>query len=176
MVGKIGAPHGVRGEVRITSHSDNPGRFAPGGVLYLEGRPHKVQRSFKAHGRACVLRLEGISTRQEAEALRGKLLTVPREDSPPPSEGTYYHHQLLGLSVYTQEGESLGPVADILATGSNDVYVVSNDGEELLIPAIESVVRQVDLDQGVMVVDLPEGLRGSAKKGGTCPSNSCSGG
>ena len=159
MVGKIGAPHGVGGEVRITSHSDNPGRFAPGGVLYLEGRPHKIQRSFKTHGRVWVLRLEGIRNHQEAEALRGKLLTVPREDSPLPPEGAYYHHQLLGLYVYTQEGESLGPITDILITGSNDVYVVSNDGEELLIPAIESVVMQVDLEQGIMVVALPEGLR-----------------
>ena len=149
----------MRGELRITSYSDNPARYAPGGILYLEGQPHKVLRSFKVRRQAWVLRLEGIRSLQGAEALRDKLLTVPSQESPPPLAGSYYHHQLLGIQVHTQEGEFLGRITDILTTGGNDVYVVSHDHGEILIPAIKSVIKQVNLDEGVAIVNLPEGLR-----------------
>ncbi len=74
-------------------------------------------------------------------------------------DGEYYHFQLLGLRVLTQEGEDLGRISDILVTGSNDVYVVSGPGGEVLVPALADVIMNVELDQGIMVVSLPEGLR-----------------
>ena len=79
--------------------------------------------------------------------------------SHPLSPGSYYHFQILDMEVWTLSGELLGAVTDILSTGSNDVYVVSKGGSETLLPAIQDVVLDVDLEKGRITVDLPEGLR-----------------
>ncbi len=89
----------------------------------------------------------------------GQLITVPPEAVPQLPDGEYFHFQLLGLRVLTQEGEDLGRIRDILVTGANDVYVVSGPAGEVLVPALVDVIVNVDLDQGIMVVNLPEGLR-----------------
>ena len=86
-------------------------------------------------------------------------MTVPEQSVPPLPEGEYFHFQLLGLRVLTEEGEDLGRVCEILETGSNDVYIVANDSGELLLPALADVVREVQVSEGLMVVRLPEGLR-----------------
>jgi 16S rRNA processing protein RimM len=99
-----------------------------------------------------------VDSLPEAEALQGIVLLAPPEE-PHSAQGGLYHHQLIGLDVYTKTGESLGPISDILQTGSNDVYVISSGVNEILIPATESVVVQIDLSQGVVIVDLPDGLR-----------------
>jgi 16S rRNA processing protein RimM len=89
----------------------------------------------------------------------GQWLTAPQDTSPQLPDGEYFHFQLLGLQVVTEEGEELGEVTEIIETGSNDVYVVSGGKEELLIPAIAEVVRDVNLTDQVMIVRLIEGLR-----------------
>lgn len=94
-----------------------------------------------------------------ARALVGHWLTAPPETSPDLPQGEYFHFQLIGLKAMTEEGEELGEVTEILATGSNDVYVVAGGQGEVLLPAISEVIREVDLDHGVMVVRLLEGLR-----------------
>ncbi|MFQ5861321.1 MAG: ribosome maturation factor RimM, partial [Dehalococcoidia bacterium] len=140
VVGRVGRPQGVRGELRVQVLSDSPQRFAVGGVLFIQGRPYRIERSFP-HQEGRVVKLEGIESRNEAEKLRGQLLEVPEEAVPPLPQGQYYHYQILGMRVVTQEGEELGKVADILSTGSNDVYVVREEGGwgELLGPALEGV-------------------------------------
>ena len=106
------------------------------------------------------MKLDLVKDRSHAETLHGLLLTVPREYVESLPEGSYYHFQLLDLRVYNREGEYLGKIKEILSTGSNDVYVVGVEGRrDLLVPALEDVVREVDLDEGRMVVLLPEGLR-----------------
>jgi 16S rRNA processing protein RimM len=89
----------------------------------------------------------------------GQWLTAPPETSPQLPEGEYFHYQILGLRVITEEGEELGEVMEIIETGSNDVYVVSGEKGELLVPAISQVVREIDLNSQVMTVSLLEGLR-----------------
>ena len=89
----------------------------------------------------------------------GQLLTVPLAAVPSPPEGEYFHYQLLGLRVLTEEGEELGRITEILETGSNDVYVVSGDAGQVLIPALAEVIRKVQVDEGQMVVRLLDGLR-----------------
>lgn len=89
----------------------------------------------------------------------GQWLTAPPETSPQLPEGEYFHYQLIGLRVITSEGEELGEISEIIETGSNDVYVVSGEKGELLVPAIAQVVRNVDLANQVMVVSLLEGMR-----------------
>lgn len=91
--------------------------------------------------------------------LVGQQLTVPETAVPDLPEGEYFHYQIVGLQVLTEEGEDLGKVSEILETGSNDVYVTMGDAGELLIPALADVIREVRLSDGVMVVNLPDGLR-----------------
>ena len=159
IVGRVVDPRGMKGEVQIEVISDSPGRFSPGGVLFLQGRPHTIQRSSpQANGRL-YLKLEGIESRTEAEGLRHTFLTVSEDMVGPLPEGEYYHFQIIDTRVFTSEGEYLGRVTEIISTGSNDVYVAAHDGTELLVPALEEVILKVDLQQGTMTVELPPGLR-----------------
>jgi 16S rRNA processing protein RimM len=103
--------------------------------------------------------LEGCVSREDAEVLRGMDLCLRFEEVASLPEGEYYYWQILGLKVLTEDGEELGEVAQILETGANDVYVVrAADGKEVLLPAIPSVIRHVDLDEGHILVTLLPGL------------------
>ena len=159
VVGRVLSPHGTTGELQIEAISDSPGRFSSGGMLYLNDRPHKIKSSRGLPKGRIGLKLEGINSRNEAESLRGSLLLVSEDMVPPLPEGEYYHFQLIGIRVYTQEHEYLGQITEILATGSNDVYLVSHNSSEILIPALNDVVVRVDVNGRTMTVDLPEGLR-----------------
>ena len=104
--------------------------------------------------------LDLVNNRTHAESLRGAILTISRDEVGPLPEGSYYHFQVIGIGVWTEDGEFLGEVRQILPTGVNDVYVVRDSGEkEVLVPSLESVVLDVDLGENRMVVRLPEGLR-----------------
>jgi 16S rRNA processing protein RimM len=128
----------------------------------LVGQPplaRRVERQRVSAGRV-VLKLAGIDNREAAEVLRGALISVPAEQAVALPAGTYYWHQIIGLRVVDLEDRPLGQIADILATGGNDVYVVRSNGRELLLPAIRDVVKEIDLDGGVVRVDLLPGLEG----------------
>lgn len=106
-----------------------------------------------------ILHVEGCEDRETAEAFRGSELLIPMLAAELLPEGVYYRWQILGLAVMEEGGQHLGTVMDILETGANDVYVVRGDGpRELLLPAIESVILEVDLEAGQLLVKLPEGL------------------
>ena len=139
--------------------SDVPHRFSGGQVLYIRGHPYTISSSIQTSSRQVILKFHGVDSPGVAQGLVGEPVTVPETSVPTLPEGEYFHFQLLGLRVLTEKGEDLGRVREILETGSNDVYVVSADSGELLIPALVDVIRNVRLDQGVMVVRLPEGLR-----------------
>jgi 16S rRNA processing protein RimM len=104
-----------------------------------------------------LITVEGYHDRDTAEALRGELVSIKLEDAAPLGPGEYYHHQIIGLSVITDEGEQLGTVAEIITTGANDVYVVRGQAGEVLLPAIQSVIRKIEPPR--MVVHLLPGLR-----------------
>ena len=159
VVGRVLAPRGLQGEVQVEAISDAPGRFSSGGILYLNTHPHKIQWSSSLLSGRVVLKLEDINTRTDAESMRGHLLMVPEDMVPSLADGDYYHYQIIDLRVYSQQSEYLGQITQILSTGSNDVYVVSLDGRELLIPALYEVIKEVDVEMGTMTVDLPEGLK-----------------
>jgi 16S rRNA processing protein RimM len=153
LVGRITAPVGLDGSVRVESLSDVPHRFAPGAILLLQGAPHKVQHM--RTGRLPVLKLEGVNTREAAERLRGAELHVPEGDSPEPPQDTYYHYQLLDMQVVDTQGNLLGLITEILSSPGNDVYVVTSNGRETLVPALADIVKKVDLAARRMVVDMP---------------------
>lgn len=161
VVGRVLGPRGVRGELQIEVISDSPGRFSSGGILFINNQIYNIQRSSTLPKGRLTLKLDGIDGREQAQALKDSFLTVTEDLVPPLPEGQYYHFQIIDMQVYTQEGEHLGQITDILSTGSNDVYVVSLRGTELLIPALDDVIKEVDVEQAKMVVALPDGLRPS---------------
>jgi 16S rRNA processing protein RimM len=158
-VGWVLGLHGTSGEVRVRVFSDVSHRFNPNESLCCNGLFRRISASTPTHSNQVILKLEGIDSPEAARDLVGQWLTVPPETSPQLPEGEYFHYQLLGLRVITEEGEELGEISEILETGSNDVYVVSGVKGDLLIPAISQVVREIDLTNQVMLVSLLEGMR-----------------
>lgn len=110
------------------------------------------------HQKTLLLALRGVTTRTGADVLRNLLLEVPEDDLPPLADGEYYRYQLIGVEVFDGAGEALGRIEDVIDTGANDVYAVRNADGELLVPAIDTVVRAVDLLSRRMEVDVPPGL------------------
>jgi 16S rRNA processing protein RimM len=160
VIGKLRRPHGLRGEMLMDVLTDFPERLVPGATVFL-GEEHQPQRisGLRSHDQALLVTIAGFPTPDEVSRFRNHLVYVRVDDRPVLPEGEYYHHQLLGLKVVQDSGETLGIVSEILITGANDVYVVRpEDGPEILLPAIAEVVREIDLAQGLMVVHLLPGL------------------
>jgi 16S rRNA processing protein RimM len=141
--------------VKVESYTDFPQRFDHGSVLWLAGRPVKVEGS-RVQGKALLLKLEGVDDRSAADLLRGQdMLAPPYEDL---AEGTYYRDDLIGMAVVDAGGTTLGELSEIFATGSNDVYVVRGPRGELLLPATDDVVREIDAGGRRILVEVSEGL------------------
>ena len=171
-VGQIVGVHGLRGELKVESYSDNPERFAAGATLFLgeELEPITVE-SMRPHKTNLLVKCAGIAGREEAEAVRGLWFFVPEAEAAALDEGEYWIHDIIGLTVVGDDGRVLGKIVDVLATGANDVYVVRPEAatgpagaegargrRELLIPAIADVVESVDLAAGKLHIRLVEGL------------------
>jgi len=157
-IGRIVGAHGVRGAVKLRIWTHFPERIPELGHVYLDDEP-TPRRLLRAQllGDIALLQIEGISTRNDAEALRGTVVRIDRSQAAPLGEDEYYHFEILGLRVVDEEGHDLGTVVEILETGANDVYVVQRpDGSELLLPAIRSVILEVDLEHQRMVVRPPQ--------------------
>jgi 16S rRNA processing protein RimM len=159
VVGKITAPWGVRGEVKVAIETDFPERFKQLKRVYLgeKATPSVLERS-RLHKGQALLKLEGCDNRDAAEKLRGQLVQIPIEEAMPLGEDEYYLYQIVDLDVWTTEGEHLGRIREVLFTGANDVYVVEGERGEILIPAVKDVVLEVDLAGGRLTVKLLEGL------------------
>ena len=160
-VGRVVRPHGVRGGLVAEPISEALLNLEAGAVVLLgENRSPMVFQELRRHGQRWLLWLDGIESREQAEALRGAEIALPLSAVPPLPEGTYYWWQILGMRVVSDEGQELGQVDEILETGANDVYVVRDaSGAELLVPAIESVILGVNLEIGEIKVHLIPGLR-----------------
>ena len=157
-MGRIKGAWGIHGDVKIDLLSDAPDRFEPGNIVHVQNESTRVQRSRRVRG-GMVVKLDIVNDRNQAELLRGREITVTPDQVSPPPQGSYYHFQVLGLSVLSHEGENLGKVHEIIETGANDVYVVRLEGRrDVLIPALEDVILDVDLERDSMTVRLPDGL------------------
>ena len=159
IVARVIGPHGSDGGLNIHLMSDLPGRFDVGRELLIDRLPYLIADSRQTGPSTRLILLEGIPTRHRASSLTGKYLSAHPEDGVSLEEGEYYHYQLIGMKVITEQGEDLGEIQEILETGSNDVYIVQGGGSELLIPATVQVVIAVDVAAGSMLVRLPDGLR-----------------
>ncbi|MCV2488957.1 ribosome maturation factor RimM [Geodermatophilus sp. YIM 151500] len=162
MVGRIGRPHGVRGEVTVEVRTDDPDqRFADGAVLLTEpaDRGPLTVAGARWHREILLLSLDGVDSREEAEALRDTELHVPVADLPALDDpDAYYDHQLVGLRAQLPDGSPVGEVVAVRHEGADLLVVRRPERRELLVPFVAAIVPTVDLAGGVVVVDPPEGL------------------
>ncbi|HSR48899.1 MAG TPA: ribosome maturation factor RimM [Anaerolineales bacterium] len=160
VAGRILRPHGVRGMVVLHPESDLVDRLVPGMTIYVgEDRTPRTVRRFQAHGRRYLLELEGGDAREDAERLRDAIVRVRVDDIGGLPPNTFFRWQIVGLRVVEENGTLVGTVVEVLETGANDVYEVERpDGRRVLLPAVRSVIREVDLDAGELTVYLLPGL------------------
>jgi 16S rRNA processing protein RimM len=156
-IGRIIAPWGTRGKVKVQMETVFPQRFSPGEQVFVDGRPMTIAGVSWQRGRPMV-RFSTIDSVKDAQQLRGKPIEIRQNQVQPLPEDHYYHYQLIGLEVRTTGGEHLGKIREIIAGQSNDVYVVPGKKGDILIPAIEDVVRSVDLEHGFMEIEPIAGL------------------
>ena len=156
-IGQVLAPWGIKGKVKVEVVTDFPHRFAPGSQVYINRKLMTIASTQWHKGKA-IIKLDTIYNIEQAEKLRGQTIEIHHSQLQPLPEGQYYHFQLIGLEVWTTQGELLGNISQILTTESNDNYVVHGAKGEILIPAIEDIVKSVDLDSGRITIEAIEGL------------------
>ena len=162
LVGKIVGAHGVKGTSKISVYVESLTIFKPDTAL-LVCSPDGSENSYeidwvKPHSRGALLALKDVTSREQAKTLVGSGLYIQRAGLPKLEDGAYYWFDLIGLKVYTSDDQYLGRLDSIIETGANDVYVVNKDDREILIPALKSVVRSIDIESRIIRVELPEGL------------------
>ena len=157
-IGRINAPWGLKGHVKVTPLTTNPERFVVGAVMLLKGVRARIEDIETPLGFPCVL-FEGHEGRNAAEALRGVIIEIAETDLPPLPEGEYYAHDLVGMDVVTTSGGSVGRLEQVLVTGANDVYLVRLPNQkDVLIPALEHIVIEIDVPGKRMVIEPVKGL------------------
>lgn len=161
-IGKITGVFGVRGELRIYSMAEDPMFFQPGSRVMLRENggwyADYTILTVKPHKNILRVGFREIADRDAAEALVGHDLFIPRSELPETDDDTWYWCDLIGLDVFDTYDHCIGRVTAMIDTGSNDVFVVKDGTDETLVPFIQSVVIEIDLENRRMVVDLPEGL------------------
>ena len=161
-VGVISSTHGVRGEVKVFPTTDDPARFEDLETVFLDTGREKLKLEItgvKFFKNMVILKFKGYDNINDIEKYRGKDLWITRDQAVPLGEDENFVADLIGLSVVTDQGETLGVMKDVMFTGANDVYVVEREnGKELLFPAIKDCILDVDLEEGVMTVHVLDGL------------------
>lgn len=161
-LGQIVNTFGIKGQVKVKPFTDDITKFEKLKKIYVEKKNElKLFQIEKVNysKNMVILKLKGIENPEDAEKLRNSYLKIDRKDAKKLPEGTYYIVDLIGLDVYTDEDKLLGKVDYIYNTGSNDIYIVKNEqGKEILLPAIKDVLKQVDLENGKIIVHIIEGL------------------
>ena len=161
-VGQIINTFGIKGEVKVTPFTNDMKRFDDLKKVYVTSRKdsklYKVE-SVRYHKNMVLLKLESINNPEDAEMLKNSYLEIDREDAIPLEEGTYFIADLIGLEVYSDEGNLLGKIEDIYNTGSNDIYVVKDElGKQILLPGIKEVIKDVQIENAKIIVHLIPGL------------------
>ncbi|ADM37698.1 ribosome maturation factor RimM [Bacillus spizizenii ATCC 6633 = JCM 2499] len=164
-VGKIVNTHGIKGEVRVISKTDfAEERYKPGNTLYLfmDGSNEPVEvtvNTHRLHKQFHLLQFKERQSLNEVEKLKNAIIKVPEEDLGELNEGEFYFHEIIGCEVFTEDGELIGKVKEILTPGANDVWVIGRKGKkDALIPYIESVVKYIDVSEKKIEIELMEGL------------------
>ena len=157
IIGKIVAPHGVRGDIRIMPLTEKPDLFLELDYLLLEGGKELTVKNARFHKRMVLVTTKEVTTMNDAELLRDKHIYIKAEDLPALEEDEFYVADLVGIPVYDLEGKQIGTFKDSLATGSNDVYVIAVPGaKDILVPALKEYFKEINLAEKRIVVQLPE--------------------
>lgn len=160
-IGAITATHGVKGEVKVFPMTDDIKRFKGAKGVILKA-PHEELKldiiSARPQKNLVIIKFAGIDNINDIEKYKGCGLFVTEEDRVKLSKDEYFASDLMGMEVFTDEGELLGEIEDVLFTGANDVYVVNTKDKEVLIPAIKDVVKEVDVEDSKMTIHLLDGL------------------
>ena len=157
LAGQVGKPHGLAGEVYVVRLSDDPRRFQPGAVLWHEDGRRLVVASARPHRDRFLVAFEGISSRTEAESLRGALY-VETSELRPLGEDEYWEHELVGLRAVDPAGRTLGTVVRVVEGPAQDLLVLKTPRGERLVPFVAAIVTAVDLTSGSVTIDPPAGL------------------
>ncbi len=161
-VGVISSTHGVRGEVKVFPTTDDANRFRKLKTVILDtGREHLTLEieGVKFFKQFVILKFKGIDNINEIEKYKGRSLLVDREHAVKLKENEYFVADMIGISVFTEDGKPFGILKDVMETGANDVYIIeSPEYGEVLIPAIRQCILEVDIENQRMVIHLMEGL------------------
>ena len=161
-VGVISSTHGVRGEVKVFPTTDDATRFKKLKQVYLDTGKEQMLleiQGVKFFKQFVILKFKGIDNINDIEKYKGRSLFVERKDAVPLEEDEYYIADMLGMSVYTEDGARFGTLKDVMETGANDVYIIdSDDHGEILVPAIKQCILSVDVEADRMVIHLMDGL------------------
>ena len=157
-LGRVTAPVGIKGEVRVYPYTDEQTRFSAVEKVYAGSRPLKIEKvSYRKD--MVVLKFEGVNTRNDAEALRNAELALPREEMYEMDEDRYFVDDLIGIRVVLEDGSQVGVLKDIIENPAHDIYEIEKpDGSSFLLPAVKAFVLSVDTGAGLMTVRLIEGL------------------
>ena len=163
-VGVITSTHGIRGEVKVFPTTDDPKRFRKLKQVILDTGKEQLEMeiaSVKFFKNQVIVKFKGIDDINDVEKYRKAGLYVTRENAVPLGENEYFIADLIGLKVIFDDEEELGVIDDVLQTGANDVYIVKKEQTpDLLIPAIKDCIKNVNIEEGTMIVHLLPGLRG----------------
>lgn len=152
VIGKITKAHGVRGEVKVISYSDDLKRFKKLKKVSIDSSELKVEW-VKLQSNRAILKLEGYDSIEDTQELRNKLISVDREDAVKLEEDEYYVADLIGCSVFDEKEVELGKIYDVISTGSNDVYwIKSKTRKDLLVPVLKDIVLSVDIDSEKIII------------------------
>ncbi len=152
IIGKIGAAHGVRGDMKVYPLTDFPDRFNTIKKAFIDDKEINII-STRYQNNFVVMKVKDVNSREEVARYTNKLLKINRSDVPPLNEGEYYSFDIIGLKVINQDDAVLGEIIEILKTGSNDVYITKTpEGKQLLIPALKKVVTEINIEDGFMKV------------------------
>ena len=163
LIGEISKPHGIRGEVKVYPFSEKPENFKHYNNVFLQEpaesgtKIYKVVKS-RVQGKLVILQLESVVSREAAEALQGSKIWLERSDFPKLDTDEYYWHQLEGLLVITESGQKLGKVSKLFSTSAHDVMVVSGAGNEYMIPVEGTIIKNIDEQEGKIIISPPPGL------------------
>ena len=161
-VGVISSTHGVRGEVKVFPTTDDVKRFKKLKKVILDtGKEHLPLEieGVKFFKQFVILKFRGIDNINDIEKYKGKSLLVDREHAVKLKKDEYFIADMIGMDVFTEEGELFGALKDVMETGANDVYIIEmTDGKEVLVPAIKQCILDVDIENRKMVIHLLEGL------------------
>ena len=161
-VGQIVNTFGIKGFVKVYPYVDDISRFDDLKNVYIKSKKQETKleiEEVKYQKNMVLIKFKGIETVEQAESLRNAYLEIERSDAIPLDEGQYFIADLLGLPVFVDTGDKLGILDDIFNNGSTDIYVVKNElGKQFLLPYIDDVIKDIDLENGKIIVHLIEGL------------------